>query len=87
MLHSNLKKAQGLQINTIIIIALGLIVLIILIVMVQQRTNLFSTGLRNVSEGGMCAPENEIKPIGTDCDVIYGSFKDVGAGQICCRRA
>jgi hypothetical protein len=85
MLHNNIK-GQGLQINTIIIIALGLIVLIILIVMVQQRTNLFSTGLRNVSEG-MCAPDNEIKPIGTDCDVIYGSFKDVGAGQICCRRA
>ncbi len=85
MLHNNIK-GQGLQINTIIIIALGLIVLIILIVMVQQRTNLFGAGLRNVSEG-TCAPENEIKPIGTDCDVLYGSFKDVGAGQICCRRA
>jgi len=86
MLHNNIK-GQGLQINTIIIIALGLIVLIILIVMVQQRTNLFSAGLKNVSEGGMCAPDNKIEPIGTDCDVIYGSFKDVKTGQICCRRA
>jgi len=85
MLHNNIK-GQGLQINTIIIIALGLIVLIILIAMVQQRTSLSATGLKNASEG-TCGPQNEIKPLGTDCDVLYGNFKDVGAGQICCRRA
>lgn len=85
MLHNNIK-GQGLQINTIILIALGLIVLIILIVMVQQRTALFGTGLKEAGEA-TCAPDNDIKPLGTDCDVIYGSFKDVKAGQICCRRA
>jgi len=86
MLHSNLKRGQGLQINTIIIIALGLIVLIILIVMVQQRTALFGTGLKEAGES-TCEPDNEIKPIGTNCDVVYANFKDVRAGQICCRRA
>lgn len=86
MLHTSLKKGQGLQINTIILIALGLIVLIILIVLVQQRTALFGAGLKNASEA-TCAPQNEVRPVGTDCEVIYSNFKDVGAGQICCRRA
>lgn len=84
MLRTN-RIGQGLPISTIIIAALGLIVLIIMVVMVQQRTTLFSKGLKNVSED-VCAPANEIKPTGTDCEVIYATFTDLAPGQICCRK-
>ena len=84
MLRTN-RIAQGLPISTIIIAALGLIVLIIMAVMVQQRTTLFSKGLKNASED-TCAPANDIKPIGTDCEAIYGSYTDLGPWQICCRK-
>lgn len=79
------RKGQGLPINTIIMIAIGLIILVIIIAMVYQRTTRFGTGLREVSENE-CAPENEIRPIGTDCEVIYAAFEDIGPGQICCRK-
>jgi hypothetical protein len=84
MLYSN-RIGQGLPISTIIIAALGLIVLVIMAVMVQQRTTLFSKGLKNVSED-TCAPANEIKSMGTDCETIYATFTDLGPGQICCRK-
>lgn len=84
MLHSN-RIGQGLPISTIIIAALGLIVLIIMAVMVQQRTTIFSKNLKNASED-VCAPTNEIKSMGTDCDTIYATFTDLAPGQICCRK-
>ncbi|VVB81061.1 Uncharacterised protein [uncultured archaeon] len=84
MLHSN-RIGQGLPISTIIIAAIGLIVLIIMIVLVQQRTTIFSKSLKNASED-VCAPTNEIRATGTDCEVIYATFTDLGPGQICCRK-
>ena len=83
MLHSN-RVGQGLPISTIIIIAMGLIVLVIIITMVQQRTALFGKGLRQTTVD--CSPENEAKPAGTDCDLIYANFKDLKPGEICCRK-
>ena len=80
-----MKQGQGLQLNTIIIAALGLIVLIILIVLVQQRTTLFSKGVKQAGEG-TCAPDNEKKPVGSDCDVIYAHFTDLNPGEICCKQ-
>jgi len=84
MLRTN-RIGQGLPISTIIIAALGLIVLIIMAVMVQQRTTIFSKGLKNVSED-TCAPTNEIKWMGTECETIYAPYTDLGSGQICCRK-
>lgn len=84
MLHSN-RLGQGLPISTIIIALLGLIVLVILIVLVQTQITKTSKGLKNVSEN-VCAPANDKKPIGTDCDIIYASFTDLQPGQICCRK-
>ncbi len=84
MLHSN-RVGQGLPITTIILAAIGILVLVILIVLVQQKTTLFSKGLKNASEN-TCSPPNDKRPAGTDCEVIYSSFKDLGAGEICCRK-
>ena len=78
-------KAQGLPITTIIIAALAIIVLIVLAVMVSQRTTLFGKGLRNVSEQ-KCRPVGDPMPFGTPCDVIYGSFVDLEEDEICCRK-
>lgn len=79
------RKAQGLPITTIIIIALGLIVLIIVGAMLYQRTAIFGKGLRNISEQ-QCSPPNVRAPLGTDCEIIYGSFKDLGPNEICCKK-
>ncbi len=76
------RRAQGLPITTIIIAAIGIIVLVILIVIVQQRTTMFGTGLKETT--GNCPGEKGT--IGDDCDVIYGSFKDIQAGEICCKQ-
>jgi len=84
VLHRS-RLGQGLSINTIIIAALGIIALVILVVILQQRTALFGTGLREVGKS-TCEPVGEPKPIGTDCPVIYGTFTDIESYQICCRK-
>lgn len=84
MLHRH-RLGQGLPISTIIIAAIGLIVLVIIIVMVQQRTTLFGTGLKEASES-TCP--GEWQPIGSeDCTPIYGRFSDQDQhqGEICCQ--
>lgn len=78
-------RAQGLSINAIILIALGLIILIVFSVMLAQRTGVFGKGLKNVSEQ-RCSPPNEKANIGTSCDVIYGTFTDLSSDQICCKK-
>ena len=73
-------RAQGLSITTIVIAALAIIVLIIVTMLVMQRTNLFGIQLRNVSEQ-KCP--GDVMPIGTRCNVIYGSF-NLPPDKICC---
>lgn len=77
------RKAQGLPLNTIIIAALGIIVLFILAIMVQTQLAKRGKELKVITEA-TCAP-NEVQPLGTECQIIYGSFKDVPSGSICCR--
>jgi hypothetical protein len=80
-----MKRAQGLPLNTIIIAALGLLVLVIVIVLFQTQITKTGKGLRNVTEATCDAP-NTVEPVGTDCDVVYGSFANVRTGQqICCK--
>ena len=80
-----MKRAQGLSINVIILLALGLIVLVIFGVMLTQRTSMFGKGLKNISEQ-RCSPPNEKAMIGSDCDVIYGTFTDLGPDDVCCKK-
>ena len=83
MLRSN-RLGQGLPITTIIIAALALIVLVIMGFMVYQRTGKFGEGTREISEQE-CKRPNTIEPLGTNCEVIYSSFKNVDPDKICCR--
>ena len=78
-------RAQELSVTTIIIAALAIIVLIVISVLLMQNTTLFGKGLRNVSEQ-KCEPMGYKAPMGTNCDVIYGSFKDLGPNEICCAK-
>lgn len=80
-----MKQGQGLPLNTIILAALGLIVLVIIAFLVQNQITKSSKGIKGIEEN-MCEPDNEVKPIGTDCDIIYASFKDLKTGFICCRK-
>jgi len=80
-----MKQGQGLPLNTIILAALGLIVLVIIAFLVQNQITKSSKGIKQIAEN-TCEPDNEIKPIGTDCDIIYASFKDLKPGFICCRK-
>ena len=84
MLHSN-RLGQGLPISTIIIALLGLIVLVILVVLVQTQISKTGKGLKNISEAA-CSSPNSVEIVGTDCEVIYGSFSNVQTGlQVCCK--
>ena len=81
-----MRKGQGLPVNVIILILLGLIILVIVIALLTQRTTLFGKGLKNVSEQECKPPVGEKKPIGYEpCEIIYGSFTNVKPNEVCCR--
>ena len=75
-------RAQGLPISTIIIAAMGLIVLIILSFMVVQKVGVFGKGASEVSEQE-CPGHKE--QLGADCELIPGRFKGFGPNNICCK--
>jgi len=88
------KRAQGISLNTIIIAAIALIVLVVLVAIFTGRISMFSKGYDDTSEdtqsrvcnaqGGTCA---------SDCDDIRGTphpnppeqgWIDCGEGYKCC---
>jgi len=77
-------KGQGLPLNTIIIAAIGVIVLVVLVVLVQNQITKSSKGITQTTEQTCTSAGGELKPIGTDCEAIYGNFKN-SEGKICCR--
>lgn len=91
-----LKKAQSISINTIIIAAIALAVLVVLFVVFTGRFKVFSEGVSGASlnyDGGCKAVGYlsgivESGPSGTqDCRSgirISGRFEGMGEGQICC---
>lgn len=80
------SKAQGLSINVIILAALAIIILVVLTVMVVNKTSSYGTTLKNVSETN-CAPLGEPKSIGTiNCQIIAGNFRDLNPGEVCCKK-
>jgi len=79
------RKAQGLPINTIILLILGVLVLFVVSAIVYVQVTKTGKEIKGVQEANCSAP-NTVEPIGTDCDVIYGSFKNVPIGQkVCCK--
>ena len=81
MLHND-KLGQGLPISTIIIAIIGLFVLFIMIAIVSGRTGLFTKGL-NETVSAECKSPNQVQPIGTDCEVLYGL--KTGPSDVCCK--
>jgi len=79
------RKGQGLQINTIILIVLGLLVLAILIVYVQTQVVKGGKGLKAVTENTCTAPDYQKASTGAECEIVYAVFKDLKPGEICCK--
>ncbi len=83
-----MKKAQGLQISTIILAILGITVLVVLIGMVITRTTDFGQGVTQSSQQ-ICEGGTLIYP-GAPCDgtIIYGRFVEDGkiaSNKVCCK--
>ena len=78
------KKAQGLQLNTIIIAILGVIVLLVIVGILYNQVTKTGKEIKNVT-GARC-PDDQVKSIGDCDDVIYGSFVNVPLGlKVCCK--
>ena len=77
---ANMKKAQGLTLNTIIIAALALLVLVILALIFTGRIQIFGRETASCkNNGGECNT-------GTDCpagSIVYNAVK-CPEGQVCC---
>ena len=81
-----MRKGQGLPITAIILILLGIIVLVIIIAMVTQKTKSAGEGLKEIEEGSCEKAGGEPQPFGTECSIIYGNFKGLGIDKICCKK-
>lgn len=81
-----MSRAQGLPISTIIIAAIGLIVLVILSVMVAQKAGTFGKGTREQTdvkcEGEIGTPV----PLAECQNPVYGTFTNVQFDKICCKQ-
>ena len=85
------KKSQSISINTIIIAAIGLAVLVVLFLIFTGRFKIFSEGLEKTglscSESCKLANYRDGSPSFGSCDnKIGGSFSDVNfqKNQVCC---
>ena len=82
------KKGQGLSLNTIIIAAIVLIVLVVLWAVFTGRMGVFSKGLTETTREKTCAEAGGVGKTGDDCgdDIpLFGKYSDIGAGEICCK--
>ena len=87
-----IKKSQSLSINTIIIAAIGLAVLVVLFLIFTGRFKIFSEGIKET--GLSCKESCQLakytggdKSTGTTCDnKLGGTFSDVDTQkrEICC---
>ncbi|MBD3163799.1 hypothetical protein GF323_01240 [Candidatus Woesearchaeota archaeon] len=81
------KQAQGISINTIIIAAVALIVLVILIAVFTGRMGIWGQQLDDAGEGTGCEPTGTWKvECGAGEEEIFGNFKDSkdNPGMHCC---
>lgn len=91
------KKSQGISINTIIIAAIALAVLVVLFMIFTGRFKIFSEGVKGASLNcdrgcksvGYSSGTVESGPSGTqECSgdkfKMAGKFEDTTEGQICC---
>ncbi len=88
------KKAQGLSINTIIIAALGLAVLVILFAVFTGRIGLFNKGVNELETCSQKCATLGTSYLSSQMDAractsnngnyIIGKYSDVAEGTVCC---
>tara|TARA_Y100000310_G_C19957045_1_gene479523 strand:- start:142 stop:402 length:261 start_codon:yes stop_codon:yes gene_type:complete len=80
------KKAQGLSLNTIIIAAVALIVLVVLVMIFTGRMGGFSTGVsRCENQGGRCLNAGTTPTLtGGNCPADYREVPGVCSEGKCC---
>jgi len=79
-----MKKAQSLSMNTIVIAALALLVLVIIALITTGRISIFSKeSAACTNQGGtcklICATDSEKEFTGAKCSVVTGE-----AAKVCC---
>lgn len=82
------KKAQGLSLNTIIIAAIVLIVLVVLWAVFTGRMGVFSKGVTDITRETTCAEAGGVKRSGDDCgddQPLFSKYTDIQTGDICCK--
>jgi hypothetical protein len=88
MMH---KKAQSISINTVVVAAIALIVLVVMIAIFAGRIKIFTGGARDCgTQGGSCA--NDCAKVGEDKGGTYINLpgtncednKGSGADNLCC---
>jgi hypothetical protein len=83
------KKAQGISINTIIIAAIALIVLVVLIAVFTGRIGIWGQNLDDTTNPECKNDEREVK-LSSACpitDAVLGKFSDVETGEVCCKKS
>ncbi len=90
MLRSNRLRGQGLPLNVIIIAILGIIALVVLVAIFTGQTAKFGKETRALTES-YCAPDSgegigKKELVGECAEPIYGKFKDITPGYICCKK-
>ena len=74
------KKAQGISINTVVIVVLALIVLAILAFVVFNTSDSFDQSSACYQEGGRCVAQGTCETV-----VLPDGQEQCGTGQQCCR--
>ena len=78
-----MKKGQGLSITTIIVAALGLVILVVLIAIVGGRFQLFGKGLGEQTGMLDCAKAGGKPIVIFDCDnPLYGNYGEIKSGKL-----
>ena len=84
------RKAQGLSINTIIIAAIALIVLVVLVAIFTGRLGIFSSELTKKSEGLTCAEQGGdwlgVECSGDSIELFGAKDQKDNLGKNCCAR-
>jgi hypothetical protein len=81
-----MKKAQSISINTIIVAAIALIVLVIIIAIFTGRMGSWGLGLDQITKQE-CKTPNTVET-SQDCPsdrVIFGKYTNVNSGEVCCK--
>ena len=88
MLRSNRLRGQGLPLTVIIIAILAIIVLVVLVAIFTGQTTKFGKETRILTETYCTSLNGTAMTVGSECEeIIYGKFKDITPGYICCKKS